>query len=73
MERLKIKGWEEGFRKISFTKLLTEYCELSLSEAKEITDNFLENDEAYIVIKDQTLAKEFIAKAMTIGVKSITK
>jgi ribosomal protein L7/L12 len=39
---LLIEGWNEGFNKVSFTKLLQQEMGASLSTAKDMTDRILE-------------------------------
>jgi hypothetical protein len=63
-----VKNWIEGFNKISFTKLLMKYCNLSLSEAKSITDRVLENEKVYLVFENEFNSMEFIEHALKIGV-----
>jgi ribosomal protein L7/L12 len=38
---VKIIGWRPGFEKVSHTKVLQELCNLSLSDAKNMTDRVL--------------------------------
>lgn len=61
MKRIRVSGWKVGFRKVSFTKLLMDY-NISLSEAKEITDKVLDNLEVSILV-ESSRAHEFIEKA----------
>jgi hypothetical protein len=42
MNNVNITGWQVGFNKIEFTKLLREDFNFSLSQAKKNTDNLLE-------------------------------
>jgi ribosomal protein L7/L12 len=37
-----VEGWNVGFNKVAFTKLLQQELGLSLSSAKEMTDQVLE-------------------------------
>lgn len=40
---LLIEGWQKGFNKVGFTKMLQEEFDLSLTIAKGMTDQILEN------------------------------
>jgi hypothetical protein len=66
MTTIKIIGWREDFRKISFTKILMDYAEFSLSEAKHTTDKILDNTEVRFLIESNRVS-EFVKKAEEIG------
>ena len=61
METLVIIGWNVGFQKVAFTKLLRHELGYSLSEAKSTTDAVLKNQRTELKLHkadvDQVLVK----------------
>ncbi len=45
---VRFTGWGEGFRKVSFTKLLHEQANLPLARAKHTTDRLLDGEQVYV-------------------------
>lgn len=66
--KVKLSGWEEGMRKVSLTKLQTEYFGMSLNEAKTNVDGLLDGEEIQIDVKSTKEALKFIQEARKIGV-----
>jgi hypothetical protein len=57
-------------RKIHFTKLLNEKAGLTLQEAKNLKDKFVDNNEIVeIEIADENLAEEILEEAKKLKVK----
>lgn len=70
MVKIVFEGWDEGMRKIPFTKLLNEKAELTLQEAKILKDRLVDNNEVIEVeIDDKILAKEILKEAQKLKVK----
>ncbi len=67
MERLILKGWKPGLKKISLSRLLQEYAGLSLSEAKGKVDSFLEGMPTTITLPSRAIAEEFVRQASELG------
>lgn len=65
--RVVIKGWNDGFAKISHTKLIKEYTKLPLDLAKKITDNVLADKVEVIEFENKDIALEFCSKAEKLG------
>lgn len=55
-----------ALRKVSLAKLIGEYSKVSLSEAKEVTDNVLDNNQVVILV-DNHRTKECIDRATEIA------
>ena len=66
MVQVEFTGWRDGFRKVSFTQLLVGYTDLSLKDAKSITDNVLDNRVVKVLIKED-LVIDFVREAEEIG------
>ena len=68
--KITFKGWEPGMRKVSFTKLLHEKGELTLKDAKSITDRLLDNDDETITLefKDENTTKAIYEQSRELGV-----
>jgi ribosomal protein L7/L12 len=54
---LVIEGWNIGFNKVVFTKLLQQELGLSLSSAKEMTDQVLEGKRISVSVLDQDMGR----------------
>jgi hypothetical protein len=67
MTKITLKGWKPGLRKISLTRLLQEYAELSLIDARGIVDRLLEGEHVTIIISSRIAAEAFIQRAVEIG------
>lgn len=55
MPEVTFNGWQVGMKKVAFTKMLIERTDLTLPEAKQITDDVLEGKE--ITLKTETIEK----------------
>jgi ribosomal protein L7/L12 len=67
---LTIEGWHDGFKKISFTKLLQREAGLGLAEAKHATDEVLESRP--IRVRVPTDRREgFIDEAKALGIRDV--
>jgi ribosomal protein L7/L12 len=67
---LTILGWREGFLKISFIKLLQRDAGFGLAEAKQATDEVL--DDKAIRVRVPTDRRDgFIAEAKALGIRDI--
>ena len=67
---LTIEGWREGFLKISFAKLLQREAGFGLAEAKQATDEVLD-DKAILVRVPTDRRDGFIAEAKALGIRDI--
>ena len=52
-----IKGWNIGFKKVEFTKMLQSELGLGLSEAKNITDRVVDKDLVEFHVSGQDYAR----------------
>jgi len=50
---LHLHGWQVGFNKVEFTKLMKEEVGLSLSDAKRITDRLLAGETVIVEVHNQ--------------------
>jgi ribosomal protein L7/L12 len=67
---LTIEGWYEGFKKVSFIKLLQREADLGLSDAKHATDEVLENKPIHVrVLTDRR--DSFVGEAQALGIRDI--
>ena len=66
MKKIRVIGWEVGFRKVSFTQLLMDY-DFSLNDAKKITDKVLDNRDVSVWV-EESRAHEFIERAAQLQV-----
>jgi hypothetical protein len=55
MPAVTFKSWETGMKKVAFTKMLMYTANLTLLEAKQITDDLLEGKET--ALKTETIEK----------------
>jgi len=67
---LTIEGWREGFKKISFTKLLQREAGLGLADAKHVTDEVLENKPIRVRVPTNR-RDSFIDEAKALGIADI--
>ncbi len=67
MSRVLLTGWNTGFRKVAFTKLIQSQTNSSLKEAVGQTERML--DGGTVAIEFQTLdqARAFAAEAQALG------
>jgi ribosomal protein L7/L12 len=63
-----VEGWNAGFNKIAFTKLLQVGLGLSLSQAKSLTDQILEGAQVKIDVPPNQLSK-LTNSAKSLGAK----
>ncbi len=69
MIKVIFEGWEVGMRKIPFIKLLNEKAGFSLSEAKKMKDDLVDNNKVIVIETDNIdLAKEIFNKAKKLKV-----
>jgi len=69
--KLALAGWNIGFKKVEFTKLLRVEFGLGQARAKEMTNAIIENHTVEIAI-DELRSSEFIARVRKLGVKTVT-
>lgn len=70
MPKLIFEGWNVGMRKIPFVRLLHEKAGLTLTEAKKIKDDIVDNDKIVeLVIDDVNLAHDVYEEALKLLVK----
>ncbi|MEO8074554.1 MAG: hypothetical protein ABI686_15060 [Acidobacteriota bacterium] len=67
MAKVLFKGWNNGLKKISLTKLLQEKANLSLKEAKSKTDFLLDGETFFIETESIEEAVETAKQATAIG------
>ena len=53
MRKLAVTGWNTGFQKVEFTKLLREELGYSLSGAKDLTDAVLDGEPIHLNFPDE--------------------
>ena len=53
--RLLVEGWKIGFEKVAFTKLLQQEMGLSLSSAKDMTDQVLDGKQIALAVSESEL------------------
>lgn len=68
MAKVIIKGWNEGFEKVSLTKLQVNLLGKSLKESKFNVDSILEGNEVIIDIDNLDLTYKFFNEAKKLGV-----
>jgi ribosomal protein L7/L12 len=68
MERVVLKDWSRGLRKVSLTKLLRSRGELSLGEAKNCTDRLLRGEEVAVEVSSSEEARQLADEASHLGV-----
>lgn len=67
MNRILFLKWNEGFQKISFTKLQQELLGLSLKQSKQNTDDFLDGKSVEVQVQDFSVANQFCKQAYFLG------
>lgn len=65
-----IDGWNAGFEKIKFMKLLQQEAGCSLAEAKHATDDILAGRPVRVSVP-ATRARDFAAEAVRLGIRDI--
>ncbi len=73
MTQLVIYSYSEDIKKISFTRLIKEQANLSLSKAKQTLDKFLEGQWIVLSFKNNHEMTDFKHKAESLGTKTISK
>jgi hypothetical protein len=63
---LLVEGWNEGFNKVAFTKMLQDEFGFSLAVAKDMTDQVLERDPLAISVVSSEI-KRISSLAQQIG------
>jgi ribosomal protein L7/L12 len=58
--RIVFQGWEIGFQKVNFTKMVREELGLGLFDGKSITDRVLAGDRVELVVSSEKY--EMVAK-----------
>ena len=66
--KLLIEGWNIGFNKVEFTKLLQRELNLSLSSAKAVTDQILEGKQLKVDVPRKEMDR-IVAAAEALGAK----
>lgn len=69
MGKIEFFGWNVGTKKISFTELLRDKGNLSLSEAKNITDKVIVGTESIVLEFDEDSAKIILEESIKLGIK----
>lgn len=67
MIKLTIEGWEDGFEKVTLSKLQMNLLGKSMKESKTNVDKILEGEMVIYYIEDEKLAKKFQFEAEKIG------
>ena len=67
MNELTFYGYKVGFNKVALTRLLRERADLSLSEAKCIIDEVLENKTVHLNIASEENAEHILSNATQLG------
>ncbi len=69
MIKVIFEGWEVGMRKLPFIKLLNEKAGFSISEAKKMKDDLVDNNKVIVIKTDNNdLAKEILSEAKKLKV-----
>lgn len=71
MAKIILEGCNEGFDKVSFTKIQIDMLEKSLKESKEKTDLFLEDNVIMLETGNLESIQDFISEAIRIGVAKV--
>lgn len=71
MAKIILEKWQEGFEKVSLTKLQIDLLGKSLMESKLNVDSLLDDKRVIIEIDDLNLAQKFLKEVEKIGVNSI--
>lgn len=69
MVKVVLQGWEEGFEKVSLTKIQMNILGFTLQASKQNVDRLLNDEEVVIQVHTLALASEFIVELNKIGVK----
>lgn len=64
---MRVTGWEPGFRKVSFTKLIQQRAGLGLPQAKRLTDRILAGEPVAIDVGTPEAAEALLAEARRLG------
>lgn len=67
MPKVKFKGWVQGLRKVSLTKLLQERADLSLTSAKYSVDRILDGETITIEMQTIEEANQLSKEASMLG------
>ena len=65
-----IFGWNVGFQKVAFTKMLKSKLGYSLSESKAATDAVLDNQRIELHVQDSDLS-EMLSRLNELGAKFV--
>lgn len=68
MANVLLTGWKPGLRKVSLTRLLQQYTQLSLVDAKGNVDRLLTGAAVTITLISDDVVNEFVEQAIAIGV-----
>ena len=68
MANILFTGWQPGFQKVPFNKLLRDYLGMSLSGAKAVVDSLLSNEHVLITTTNREEAILLLAQAQMLGV-----
>lgn len=66
MKRIRISGWQPGFKKIGMNKLLRT-TGMSLSTAKDTVDTILAGSPVDLEFSTESAARDFLAEAQNLG------
>lgn len=69
MATVRIIGWNRGFQKISHTKLIQAYTGLGIAEAKRVTDDVLEGQQAEVEVDDRNV-EDFLRQVRELGAQA---
>lgn len=63
-----LKGWEEGFEKLTLTKLQISLLKMGMKEAKKNVDDLLDGIQVFLEVENEKIANEFLNEILQIGV-----
>ena len=66
MTKLMISGWNLGFQKVQFTRLMKQELGLTLQPAKQITDNIMDGEPVELRLPDDQ-AEHLLAAMQDLG------
>jgi len=64
---VQITGWREGFEKVSHTRTLQDLAQLSLSDAKAMTDAILDGQSVAVELPTQATAEALAQRLRALG------
>jgi hypothetical protein len=67
MTKVIFNGWQTGFQKVAFNKLLRARCGLSLSQAIDAVDAVLKHEPLELLLAEPAEAADLVQQAAKLG------